>query len=86
MEPLRAASSGSDIRQLSDLTGQFEVDYGRTSLSTDRLQLVSQAELTNQGNSAVLGPIIAVFENFSDPNVFMVRPDGFCRMADRLLI
>lgn len=77
VESLRAAGSAFDIRQLSDLTGQFEVDYGRTSLSTDRLQLVSQAELTNQGNSAVLGPIIAVFENFSDPNVFMVRPDGF---------
>ncbi|MBX3423651.1 MAG: VCBS repeat-containing protein [Pirellulaceae bacterium] len=69
--------SAFDFRQLSDLTGMFEVDYGRTSLSTDRLQLVSQAQLTNRGNTAVLGPIIAVFENFSDPNVFMVRPDGF---------
>jgi large repetitive protein len=76
-ESLRLPVSEFDIRRLSDLTGLFELDYGRTSLSTDKLHLVTQAELTNRSNSAVLSPLIAVFENFSDPNVFLVRPDGF---------
>lgn len=73
----RAAQANPfDIRQLSDLSGLFDVDYGRTSLSTDKLQLVSQAKLTNLSNSAVLGPVVATFDNFSDPNISMMRPDG----------
>lgn len=73
----RAAQANPfDIRQLSNLSGLFDVDYGRTSLSTDKLQLVSQAKLTNLSNTAVLGPVVATFENFSDPNISMMRPDG----------
>ena len=38
-----------DIGQLEDLSGQVRIDYGRTSLSADGLQLVSQPRLTNGG-------------------------------------
>lgn len=73
----QAAGSGIDFGKLSDVTGLFEVDYGHTSLSTDKLQLVSQIKLANVSSSAVVGPILAVFENFSDPSISVMRPDGF---------
>ncbi|MCA9194793.1 MAG: VCBS repeat-containing protein, partial [Planctomycetales bacterium] len=73
------AQSGFDIQQLVDLTGSFDVEYGRTSLNSDKTRLVSQASLMNVGSQAVLGPLVAVFENFTDPNVFMLHPDGILK-------
>jgi large repetitive protein len=71
-----ARVSRFELERLSELTGWFDVDYGRTSLSSDRVRLVSQTRLTNIGNSAMLAPLIAVFDGFSESDLHFLRPDG----------
>ncbi|MFO0940533.1 MAG: FG-GAP-like repeat-containing protein [Pirellulales bacterium] len=65
-----------DIRQLTDLSGYLNIDHGQTSLSADEQQLTTRISVTNTSSLAIAGPLIAVFEDFTQLNVHALHPDG----------
>lgn len=75
-KPSTPAAESIDLEALTDVTGLVSVDYGRTSLSADGKDLVSQLRLKNSSAIAVLSPMIAVFDRFSSSDVQLLRPDG----------
>ncbi len=69
-------SSSIDISRLSNLSGSVQVDYGRTSLSADNNELITELTITNIGSQTVTGPFVVVFEKFSELEINAMRPDG----------
>jgi|GEM_PF-6639363 len=63
-------------QELSDVSGSVLASYGRTSLSADNTELITELTLTNVGNQAVRGPLFVVFDNFSALEVSAMQPDG----------
>ena len=73
---LQARTQPIEIQKLSDQSGNIAIDYGRTSLSGENNELLSELKLTNIGSQAVIAPLIAVLENFSELDANAMRPDG----------
>ncbi|GAB5404689.1 MAG: hypothetical protein Aurels2KO_29200 [Aureliella sp.] len=64
-------------QELSDLSSSLVPSYGRTSLSGDNTDLITELAVTNQGRQAVMGRVIVVVENMSDLDATPLNPDGF---------
>ena len=65
-----------DFARLSDVTGSLEVNFGQTSFNDADDALYSRIELTNVGQVAIAGRILAVLENPTDVQVALLQPDG----------
>ena len=65
-----------DFDSLSDVTGSLSIEYGETSLNRTTDSLFSQIELTNIGQVAVSGRMLAVFENPTSEQVQLINPEG----------
>ncbi len=65
-----------DLTQLTNVSGSIQVDYRTTSLSEVDSVLFTDMSLTNLGNAAMTGPLIAVIENLSDVDIGPMFPDG----------
>ncbi len=84
LTPAGAASDPAAVRNaipinfdnLSDVTGSLSIDYGKTSLNRATDSLFSQIELTNVGQVAVSGRMLAVFENPTTEQASLLQPDG----------
>ena len=77
---LRSEAAGLDgqidFARLSDVTGSFAIDYGRTSFNQADSAMYSKIELTNVGQVTIAGRMLAVFENPSSEQIALLRPDG----------
>ena len=74
--PTDRSLSPIDFASLRDVTGSMSIRYGQTSLNPAADSLFSGIELTNVGQVAIAGRILAVLENPTNELVALVRPDG----------
>lgn len=65
-----------DLDSLTDVTGLVSMEYGRTSLSLDGKDLISQLTIKNESTLALTMPMVAVFEGGASAEVSLLRPDG----------
>ncbi|MFN0052048.1 MAG: putative Ig domain-containing protein [Planctomycetales bacterium] len=61
---------------LTDVSGSTRLDYERTTLSENPLDLAVEVRATNLSAMAVVGPLLLVIDHLSDPAVGVVNPDG----------
>ena len=69
-----------EFGELTDVTGSFETDFGSTSFNAQDDVLFTNITLTNVGQVAVAGRLIAVIEGLSEEQVRLIQPDG--RLSD----
>jgi RHS repeat-associated protein len=67
-----------DFASLADVSGSLQVVYGDTALSEDDASSISSnVQVLNSGSYPIVGTLIAVLSNLSDPAVGLMNPDGF---------
>lgn len=76
-ESLERRIATNDIPKLENLTGSISVSYGRTSLVGANNELLAELAVTNRGSQPIIESLIVVFGNFSDLEVFSMRPSGY---------
>ena len=65
-----------DFTLLQDVTESFTAQFGQTSFNEQSDELFTNIALTNVGQVAVSGRIIAVIKNISDAQIAIIQPDG----------
>ncbi|TWT56318.1 tRNA nuclease WapA precursor [Allorhodopirellula solitaria] len=77
-EPIDAVADRQPLvlEDLADVSSSIQAEYGRTSYTSDRSQVISDLIVTNHGNQAVTGQMIVVLDRFSDVETFVMSPDG----------
>jgi RHS repeat-associated protein len=70
------ALTGDALTNLQNITSDFGLVHGRTSLHEDNGVLFTDVALKNNGNATIGGPLVLVIENISDPTVALANPDG----------
>jgi RHS repeat-associated protein len=73
---IASRSAPIELPKLNDISGNVLAEYGRTSLSGDNNELLTELKLTNIGSQAALAPLIVVLDHFSDLDANAMRPDG----------
>jgi large repetitive protein len=81
------ASSSTDLATinfstLQDVTGNFTVDYGRTTLAASNDRLLVDVQLKNESTQSYRGPVLMVIKNLSSLDANALRPDGFTPAGD----
>ena len=66
-----------DFNHLKDVTGAVLPVYGTTSYHNSNTRLYADLGLQNVSGFVVDGPLIAVIDHLSDPNVQVLNADGF---------
>ena len=65
-----------DFSSIQDVTGNFSVNYGRSTLTVANDRLLVDVQLLNQSLQAYRGPVLLVIKNLSSLDANAVRPDG----------
>lgn len=74
--PVRANVGPIDFSNLEDVSSSIMPSYGRTALVQQDGLLHTELLLTNSGTYAIDGPVIAVIDQLSDPQVQVRDADG----------
>ena len=72
-----AAEQAIDFAHLQDVTGALNPVYGTTSFNDSQRVLYADLMLHNTSSFVVDGPLIAVINHLSDPQVQVLNADGF---------
>lgn len=71
-------ATAPELSQLVDVSGSLIANYGATSISkSDNSVLSTQLSVANAGNFTVTGQLIAAIDGISEPDVHVLRPDGY---------
>ncbi|QEG23137.1 putative Ig domain-containing protein [Mariniblastus fucicola] len=73
---VRALDAAPDFTLLQDVTESFAARFGRTSFNEDTNALFTNIALTNVGQVAVSGRMVAAIKNISDEQIQLIQPDG----------
>jgi large repetitive protein len=68
--------SAFDLASLSDVSGNVQASYGRTTLSGHDDQLSTELSVANVGSRAIMAPLLVVLDHFSELDSHAFRPDG----------
>ncbi len=65
-----------NVASLQDVTGNFAVNYGRTTLAGANNRLLTDIQLQNESSQTFRDPVLLVIKNLSSLDVNALRPDG----------